>query len=145
MYYIILIIFVVKTQAAIQLGRISNASWILNSSQIDNTYINISNITCDQCLCQMFKMDNLTKSMACQQKWETCQLLFWNATAQLQIDTISIIYFQTIPTFLQTVIDSQQMTTVINSKCKKISQVGAILTVKISYRKKHKIFQKQNH
>jgi hypothetical protein len=110
MYHIIIILFIVNTQATIQLGRIQNVSWILNLSQINNAYINVSNITCDQCLCQMFAMNNLTASMACQQKSMTCQLLFWNATAQLETDETSVVYFQTIPNSLQMTIN-QQLTT----------------------------------
>jgi hypothetical protein len=71
MYRIIIILSIVSTQATIQLGRIQNASWVLNLSLIDKTYINVPNITCDQCLCRMFEMTNLTASMACQQKWMT--------------------------------------------------------------------------
>jgi len=101
MYRIILILFVVKIQATIQLGQTQNANWVLNLSHTDNEYINISNITCDRCLCQMLKMKNLTTPIACQQRQKIYQLLFWNATAQLQVNEISVVYFQTIPKFLQ--------------------------------------------
>ncbi len=67
MFVMILILLVVKIEATIQLGRIQNATWLVNSSQINNEYINISNITCDQCLCRMIAMNNLTTSIACQQ------------------------------------------------------------------------------
>jgi hypothetical protein len=115
MYGVMLIFFIAKSQATIQLGRIQNANWVLNLSQIDNQYINISNTTCDECLCRMLTMNNLTTSIACQQKWMTCQLLFWNATAQLQTDDDSVVYFQTIPVFLLTTVNQQPMTTSITS------------------------------
>ena len=122
MYGIMLILFIVNSQATIRLGRIQNANWVLNLSQINNQYINISNTTCDQCLCRMLTMNNLTTSIACQQKWMTCQLLFWNATAQLQMDNSSIVYFQTIPKFLQTTVNQQPITTSMTSMGKKINE-----------------------
>ena len=79
----------------------------------------MSGITCDQCLCRMLTMNNLTAILACQQKSMTCQLLFWNATAQLQTDQMSVVYFQTIPTFLVPTED-QQSTTVLTSTQGKI-------------------------
>jgi len=118
----ILILLIVKSQATIQLGKIQNANWILNSLHINKDYINVTNITCQQCLCQMIQMNNLTKSIACQQYQMTCQLLFWNVTAQLQIDTTSVVYFQIMPTFLQASINQQTISTSISSKCKKISE-----------------------
>ncbi len=117
-----LIFFIAKSQATIQLGRIQNANWVLNLSQIDNQYINISNTTCDECLCRMLTMNNLTTSIACQQQWMTCQLLFWNATAQLQTDDYSVVYFQTIPVFLLTTVNQQPMTTLITSMGKKVNE-----------------------
>ena len=122
MYHCILILFLFDSLTAIQLGRIQQASWILNLTQIDKEFLNISNITCDQCLCQMIAMNNLTASIACQQKWKTCQLLFWNTTAQLQTDEISIVYFQTIPTFLQTTTTQQSLMTPGNSEPEKTDQ-----------------------
>jgi hypothetical protein len=101
MYFIILIILVVKCEATIELGRIENANWILNLSHINNDYINITNTICEQCLCRMIEMNNLTQSISCQQNKMTYQILLWNATAYLKIDTNSIVYFQTIPKFLQ--------------------------------------------
>ncbi len=126
-----LILLVVKTEATIQLGRIQNASWILNLSLIDNEYINISNITCDQCLCRMLEMNNLTTSIACQQKQKTCQLLLWNATAQLQVDEISVVYFQKIPPFLQMPVNQQLMTSSISSMRKKINESSISVRVEI--------------
>jgi hypothetical protein len=141
MFVMILILLVVKLEATIQLGRIQNATWLVNSSQINNEYINISNITCDQCLCRMMAMNNLTTSIACQQEWKTCQLLFGNATAQLQTDENSLVYFQTIPKFRQTTMNQQSMTSSISSMGKKISagsitvrMDGDILIVVINYR-----------
>jgi len=126
-----MILLVVKTEATIQLGRIQNASWVLNLSHIDNEYINISNITCDQCLCRMLEMNNLTTSIACQQNQKTCQLLFWNATAQLQVDEISVVYFQKIPTFLQMPVNQQLMTSSISSMRKKINESSISARVEI--------------
>jgi len=106
----------VKSQATIQVGKIQNANWILKLLHVNKDYINVTNITCQQCLCQMIQMNNLTTSIACQQNQMTCQLLFWNVTAPLQIDTTSDVYLQTMPTVLQTI------STSISSECKKISE-----------------------
>lgn len=127
MYHIIILLLIVNTQATIQLGRIQNVTWGLNLSHINNTYINVSNITCDQCLCQMFAMNNLTISIACQQNLMTCQLLFWNATAQLQKDEMSVVYFQKIPNFLQMMIN-QPLTTISPSSQGKIKREKKIPT-----------------
>lgn len=102
MYYIIILLLIIKTQAIIRLGRIENTRWILNSSQIGNQYINISNITCEQCLCQMIKMNNIMTSLACQSNAMTCQLIFSNVTVQLRIDMNSIVYLRKIPQLIQT-------------------------------------------
>ncbi len=123
MYLIIFILFIVKTEAIIQLNQIQNANYVLNLPYIDNQYINISNITCEQCLCQMLEMNNLTKSIACQQNQMTCQLFFWNATAQLRIDTNSVVYFRRMPQFPQTTISQQPLTTSISLMGKKISPI----------------------
>lgn len=119
MYHVILLLFIVKTQGIIQIGRIQNASWILNLSQIDNQYINISNITCDQCLCQMIEMNNLTISAACQTDQKTCQIVYWNATTRLRINTNSLVYVKTMPNFTQTIPSQQSMTTSMSSQGKR--------------------------
>jgi hypothetical protein len=67
----------------------------------------------------MLAMNNLTATLACQQKLMTCQFLFWNATSQLQTDQTSTVYFQTISTFLVATED-QQLTTVLTSTQGKI-------------------------
>jgi hypothetical protein len=122
MYAIIFILFIVKTEGIIQLNQIQNANWALNLTSSGNRYINISNITCEQCLCRMLEMNNLTKSIACQQNQMTCQLFFWNATAQLRIDTNSVVYSLPKPKFPQTTTGQQPMTTSISSEGKKISE-----------------------
>ena len=101
MYSFVLILFLVKTTTTVRVGRIQDAIWTFNSSNSGNEYINITNTTCEQCLCQMLAMNNLTTSIACQSKWGTCQLLLFNATAQLQTDNTSIVYIQTITLFPQ--------------------------------------------
>ncbi len=131
MSYIILILFVLETAAGIQLGRIQNAGWVLNSSQMNNEYINIPNITCERCVCEMLAMENLTTSIACQQNSKTCQILFWNATAQLQTDEASMVYFQTLPKFLQTTARQQPTTALISSKSKTFRQ--GLTSVRIEY------------
>lgn len=116
MYHIIFLLFIIiKSEATIRLGRIENASWILNSSNMNHQYINISNRTCEQCLCQMIEMNNLTTSMACQLNQITCQLIFSNVTVQLQIDTSSILYLRTMSNFPHTVTKQQSTTTSISS------------------------------
>lgn len=125
MYRIVFLLLFVKTESIIQLRQIPNASWIPNPSYIGNLYENISNTTCEQCLCQMFNMNNLATSIVCQPNQMTCQLIFWNAT-QLRIDTGSIVYVRTIPTFLQT-------TTSIKSEGKKISKQNLLF---IGHKKK---------
>jgi hypothetical protein len=122
MYAIIFILFIVKTEGIIQLNQIQNANWALHLPSSGNQYINISNITCEQCLCRMLEMNNLTKSIACQQNQMTCQLFFWNATAQLRIDTNSVVYSLPKPKFPQTTTGQQPMTTSISSEGKKISE-----------------------
>jgi len=79
----------------------------------------------------MLTMNNLTTSIACQQKWMTCQLLFWNATAQLQTDGISVVYFQTISKFLQTTANQQPMTTSMTSMGKKINEGSMSIRMEI--------------
>jgi predicted transposase YbfD/YdcC len=64
-YYIILIVLVVESYVTIQLVQIQNANRIWNSLNINNDYINISDITCEECLCQMIEMNNLTRSISC--------------------------------------------------------------------------------
>lgn len=96
MYLIVLLLCLVKTIVTIRIGRIQNVTWIFNSSNIGNQYTNLSNTTCEQCLCQMLAMNDLAASIACQPDWKTCQLLLLDGTAQLQTDNTSIVYIQTI-------------------------------------------------
>ena len=70
MYAIVLILFFfVRTVAITRVGRIQDAIWTFNSSNSGNEYINITNATCEQCL---------------------CQLLFFTAMAQLQMDNTTV-------------------------------------------------------
>ena len=97
MHLIVLLLGLVQTIVTIRIGRIQNATWIFNSSNLSNRYTNISNTTCEQCLCRMLAMDVLTTSIACQPDWKTCQLLLLDGMSQLQADNTSIVYIQTIP------------------------------------------------
>jgi len=110
-FFFLIILSVVKICTTVQLGQIQNASWVFNSLNAHNTYTTIVNITCDQCLCQMLSVNNLTVTISCQETLRTCQLVFWNATAQLQTNETSVVYFQTIPSFLQSSTTSTTLTT----------------------------------
>ena len=110
-FFFLIILSVVKICTTVQLGQIQNASWVFNSLNAHNTYTTIVNITCDQCLCQMLLVNNLTVTISCQETLRTCQLVFWNATAQLQTNETSVVYFQTIPSFLQSSTTSTTLTT----------------------------------
>ena len=91
MYLFTLLLSVAPIQATLRVGRISNATWQLDPTTDTSRYVNITERTCEQCVCLMLT-NELSTRIACQPSVFTCQLLFMNATAQLRIDQASIVY-----------------------------------------------------
>ena len=129
-----MLLVVTQAQATVRLSQIINASWALDPTQNANQYMNMSGTTCDQCLCGMLEMNNLSTSIACQPARMTCQFLFWNTTARLQIDMNSIVYLSTTPSLPQTEITQQPVTTSTESQCKTTSLPKGVERFRIYFR-----------
>lgn len=92
MFLIALFAIISPLQATIRVGRISNATWQLSPTADISQYANITERTCEQCLCLMLMTNGVSTRMACQPLAMTCQLLFSNSTVQLMVKETSMVY-----------------------------------------------------
>ena len=78
-----------STSSAVQLGRISNATFLFDSPV---SSLNWTNRSCSQCLCQFVTNPTLFSAVSCQITNGNCQILFINSTARIQRRETSFIY-----------------------------------------------------
>jgi hypothetical protein len=87
-----ILILVQQIQGNVILRRAFNARWSSQTNNSTGQYIQLMEVNCTQCLCQLIAMRNDFLAMTCQPFDRTCQIMSRFGTIQLKADNRSIAY-----------------------------------------------------